>query len=144
MPTLDAAVAMHGTAPTVDGIRLSLHVLAGAIWVGGQLTVGGLLPTVRRLGADAPRQVATAFARFMWPAFAVLVVTGIWNISAVGSGRTSAWQAVLGAKMAVVAVSGVAAYAHSRATTRRGLAVGGALAGVSSTAALLLGIFLAG
>ena len=57
----------------VDGIRLSLHVLAATIWVGGQFTLGGLVPTAKRLGEDAPKQLARAFSRMMWPAFAVLL-----------------------------------------------------------------------
>lgn len=44
------------------------------------LTIAGLLPTARALGDDAPRRVARAFNRFAWPAFGVLVVTGIWNL----------------------------------------------------------------
>ena len=65
------------------------------IWVGGQFTVAGLLPTIRSLGEDAPKQVARAFARLLWPAYAVLLVTGFWNISAVQpKNATSAWNAV--------------------------------------------------
>jgi uncharacterized membrane protein len=61
---------------TVDTVRLSLHVLAATVWVGGQFVLAGLLPSLRRLGDDAPRTVARAFNRIAWPAFAVLVATG--------------------------------------------------------------------
>ena len=131
-------------APAVDGIRLTLHVLAAAVWVGGQITVAGLVPTARSLGEEAPRRVARAFARLSWPAYAVLVATGFWNVSAVSKGQPSAWKAVLGVKIAVVALAGVSAWLHSVSRTRTGLAVWGAVASLSSLAALTLGVFLAG
>ena len=65
----------------LDTIRLFLHVLAATVWVGGQLTLAALVPGLRRLSPDAPRVVARRFNRVAWPAFAVLVGTGIWNIT---------------------------------------------------------------
>ena len=136
---------MHGgLAPALDGFRVSLHVLAATIWVGGQFTMAGLVPAARGLGEGAAKTLARAFGRVQWPAYAVLVATGFWNISAVHAGQPSAWQAVLGVKIAVVAAAGLSAYLHTRSTTRRGLAVWGAVAGVSSIAALVMGVFLAG
>ena len=136
---------MHaGLAPALDGVRLSLHVLAATIWVGGQVTMAGLVPAARGLGEGAAKTLARAFGRVQWPAYAVLVVTGFWNVSAVHAGQPNVWQAVLGVKIVVVAVAGLSAYLHTRSTTRRGLAVWGALAGLSSIAALVMGVFLAG
>lgn len=137
------ASAVH-LAPAVDGVRLTLHVLAATVWVGGQITVAGLLPTARTLGEGAPAALARAFARVQWPAYAVLVATGIWNVSAVGSPRPSTWQAVLSIKIVVVVVAGLAAFLHTRARSRAGLAAWGALSAVSSVGALAMGIFLAG
>jgi putative copper export protein len=131
-------------APAIDGIRLSLHVLAASVWVGGQITVAGLLPTARQLGADAPRRVARAFSSLSWPAYAVLVATGIWNVAAVHAGQPSAWQVTLGVKIAVVVLAGLSAWLHGRARSRTPLAVWGAIASLSSLAALVLGVFLAG
>lgn len=131
-------------APAVDGIRLTLHVLAAAVWVGGQLTVAGLLGTVRSLGDEAPRAVARAFGRLSWPAYAVLIGTGVWNVAAAGGHHGSAWKAVLSAKVAVALLAGLAAWLHSRSRGRTGLAVWGALAGSASIAALVMGVFLAG
>jgi len=132
-------------APGLDGFRLILHVLAATIWVGGQFVVAGLLPTIRTLGEDAPKKVARAFSRIMWPAFAVLVVTGFWNISAVhAKDASSAWNAVLGIKMVFVVIAGVGVFLHQRSTSKIGLAVWGAVGALASVVALCLGIFLAG
>ena len=54
------------------------------------------------------------------------------------------YHAVLYVKFAVVLVSGVTAFLHARARSNVGLAVFGALTGVSALAALVLGIVLAG
>src|SRR3954471_17228560 len=96
---------------TVDGVRLFLHVLAATIWVGGQLTLAGLLPVLRAAGGDVKQQAARAFARVAWVAFAVLILTGIWNIGASSHGDTSTngYSATLGLKMAFVLLSGLAA-----------------------------------
>jgi putative copper export protein len=131
-------------APAIDGIRLSLHVLAAAIWVGGQIALAGLVPTARQLGPDAPRRVASVFARLSWPAYVVLLGTGIWNVAAVSKGQSGAWQAVLGAKIAVVVLAGVAAGVHSRARTPVAISIWGSVAGTASLAALVMGVFLAG
>ena len=130
---------------SIGGIRLILHVTAAAIWVGGQFTVAGLLPTIRGLGEDAPKKVARAFGRLLWPAYAVLVVTGFWNIAALTvKDASSAWKAVLIVKIVVVAIAGVAVFLHQRSTSKVGLAVWGSIGGVASVAALCLGVFLAG
>jgi putative copper export protein len=131
-------------APALDGIRVSIHVLAASVWVGGQLTLAGLVPTARGLGEGAAASLARAFARIQWPAYAVLVITGLWNVSATHGGQTPAWKVVLGVKIAVVVLAGVAAWLHSRAGTRAGLAVWGAVTALASVAALALGVFLAG
>lgn len=129
---------------TADTIRLTLHVLAATVWVGGQITLGGLLPTVRSLGEDVPRQVARAFNRIAWPAYAVLVATGVWNLLEVRVGdRDSAYHATLGAKLLVVALSGAAAGVHATTRTRALLAASGAVGGISALVAVLLGVQLA-
>jgi len=143
------ATAATSSGPTLaaglDGFRLILHVLAATVWVGGQITVTGLLPTIRTLGDDAPKQVARAFARLLWPAYAVLIVTGFWNISAVhAKNASSAWNAVLGIKITFVLIAGVAVFLHQRSTSKVGLAVWGSIGGVASIVALGLGVFLAG
>lgn len=127
----------------LNTLRLFLHVLAATVWVGGQLVLAALVPALRAAGTDVPRTAARAFNRIAWPAFGVLVLTGIWNIAAVGD-QGSAYRTTLTVKLVVVAASGVTAFLHARATTRRGMAVYGALTGLTALGALLLGVILAG
>jgi putative copper export protein len=137
--------AVPSLSDGLGGFRLILHLLAATVWVGGQFTVAGLLPTIRSLGEDAPKRVARAFARLLWPAYAVLVVTGLGNIGALTVGQASTtWKTVLIIKIVVVVVAGVAVYLHQRSTGRRALAVWGAIGALASVAALCLGVFLAG
>ena len=132
-------------APALDTVRLTLHVLAAAVWVGGQIVMMGLVGPARQLGGDAPKALARAFARLAWPAYAVLVVTGLWNITTfTWADQSSAWKAVLMAKIVVVLLAGLGAFLHQRATTRAQLAVWGSVAGTASVAALAMGILLAG
>jgi putative copper export protein len=120
-------------------------VLAAAVWVGGQVVLAGLVGPTRRLSAEAPRALARAFARLSWPAFAVLLATGIWNIAASHpSEQSSAWRTVLWVKVAVVVAAGVGAGLHTRAKGPRGLALWGSVAGLASVTALVLGVLLAG
>jgi len=127
-----------------DTIRLFLHVLAATVWVGGQITLAVLVPVLRRLGAEIPRAAARRFNQVAWPAFAVLVVTGIWNIAAVHTQISGSYETTLVVKLIVVAVSGVTAALHARARNPRWIAVFGALTGLSALAALFLGVLLAG
>jgi hypothetical protein len=81
----------------------------------------------------------------LWPAYAVLVITGFWNVSTFQvSSAPAAWKAVLVAKIVVVAAAGLAVLAHQRSSTTRGKAVFGAVDALTSVAALVLGVFLAG
>jgi len=99
----------------------------------------------RRLGPDAGAVLARAFTRLAWPAFAVLILTGFWNISTFHwDAQSTAWKAVLIAKIAVVVVAGLATLLHTRATSKAALAWWGTVAGLSSVAALVMGILLAG
>jgi len=127
-----------------DTIRLFLHVLAATIWVGGQLTLAALVPALRRMGANVTAGAARRFNQVAWPAFAVLIITGIWNIIAVRTQVHGSYETTLIVKLVVVAISGVTAALHTRAKSTAGLAVFGALTGISALAALFLGVLLAG
>jgi putative copper export protein len=128
---------------TLEVIRLFLHVLAATIWVGGQLTLAALVPVLRRVAPESTRPVAQQFRKVAWPAFAVLVATGIWNMVAEGD-KSSDHAAVLGTKMVFVILSGLGAYLHQRSTTPKWLAIWGAVGTVGALVALLLGVVLGG
>jgi putative copper export protein len=127
-------------------IRLFLHVLAATVWVGGQIALAALVPVVRQTGGtDATRAAARRFQTIAWPAFAILVATGIWNLLQVDVASTSTeYQTTVAVKIVLVVVSGLCAFGHI-VVTRERPAVGGALAGVALLAALgatFLGVLL--
>jgi putative copper export protein len=129
--------------PTAATIRLFLHVLAACVWVGGQLVLGALVGPLRAASADAPRAAARAFNRIAWPAFAVLLATGIWNLLAIDMSSTStAYQITLMLKLLMVAVTGIGAAFHAGARSKLALALGGAMSGLGGLLALFLGVLL--
>lgn len=131
-------------SPNVDMIRLFLHVLAATVWVGGQIVLAGVVPALRRRGLDmAPKIAARAYAQVAWPAFGVLLITGVWNLAAVDvADTTPAYQATLMVKLLLVAVSGGAAAVHSVGRTKAALAIGGALGLLGALGAFFCGYLL--
>ena len=153
---------------TTATLRMFLHVLAATIWVGGQLTLGAIIPALRPTADDPDpdaarariRTVARRFQVVAWAAFGVLLVTGVWNLLALHVGDQSGeWLATLFAKLGCVAVSGIAAAVHiliaaprvraaaDDTARRRAAAFSGACEGVSvlfAVAALFLGVLLHG
>lgn len=131
--------------PDLQTVRITLHLLAAAVWVGGQLTLAGLVPALRSAGDDVPRIAARAFNRVAWPAYGVLLATGTWNLFEVSlADRSSAYQVTVLVKLLVVAASGIAAAVHGAARSRAALAVGGAISGLTAVLAVLLGALLRG
>ena len=129
---------------SVDTIRIFVHVLAAAVWVGGQIVLAGLVPTLRRIGDDAPKRAAQAFNRVAWPAFGIAVVTGIWSLNEIGIEDTSSgYQVAILVKLALVAVSGVGAYLHTTASTKPAIAIWGAVGALGAIAAMFYGAVLA-
>lgn len=126
-------------ALTTADVRIFLHVLAATIWVGGQITLGALVPVLR--GYEGLTKVtARRYNMIAWPAFLVLVLTGVWNITAAGT--SDAAQRTLDVKLVFVLISGLAAFLHTRATSKAGLAVWGAFGLIGALAALFFGVQL--
>lgn len=126
-------------------VRLSLHVLAASVWVGGQLVLAGLVVTLRGISYDAPGKVARAFARLSWPAYWLLIATGVWNYLAINHAEaTTSWHVVFGVKMLSVVVAGLGAFLHTKATSPRARGVYAGLGTIGTIAALVLGVALAG
>ena len=125
----------------LETVRLFLHVLAATVWVGGQITLAALVPALRSAGGGAPRAAARAFNRIAWPAFGVLLLTGVWNVLA-EQRDDPAYERTLMLKYTLVLVSGVTAFLHARARSRGATAAFGALTGISAIATLFVGILL--
>jgi len=124
---------------TLDTFRLFLHVLAASVWVGGQIVLAGLVPTVRSLDPEGPKKAARAFNRLAWPAHGVAVVTGLWNILAVDLNSIPHPEVEI--KVLVVLLSGVGAVIHQMARGNKAmLAIGGAMSSLFGAAALWVGI----
>jgi len=130
-------------SPSLATWRLTLHVLAASIWVGGQFVLAGLVPGLRKISPDATKAAATAFARMAWPAFAVVVFTGLWNLAEVDIADTSSeYQVTVFVKVTLAIVSGAAAAVHQVGRTKLSLAAGGAIGALAAVGALFVGILL--
>ena len=94
----------------VDSIRVFLHLLGVAGWIGGQMVMVGLLPLLRTLGPDAPCLAAARFARMAWPCFGLAIATGIWSLFAINlDDRDTGYLTVLLVKLLLVGLPGSAA-----------------------------------
>ena len=127
---------------TVDTIRISLHVLAVTVWIGGQILVAALVPVLREIGHDAPKRVAQRFGQVAWPFFGLAVLTGIWSILTLPSGQSFEYNVTLGVKLLLVVGSGVAAFVHQQTSS---VAVRGATGGIglfAALGALVMGVML--
>lgn len=130
-------------SPNLDTLRIFLHVLAATVWVGGQIALAGLVPSLRRAAPETTKVAAQAFNRIAWPAFAVLVVTGIWNVLAVEmTSLDTEYQITAFVHISLAALTGASAAVHSLGQSRAALAIGGALGGVTALAALFVGVLL--
>jgi putative copper export protein len=127
-----------------DTIRLFLHVTAATVWVGGQITLAALVPALRAAGAEVPKAAANAFNRVAWPAFGVLIATGIWNVIAENDKNHGSYAHTLTLKYVLVALSGLTAWMHARATSKAQMAAFGALTGLTALGSVFVGIMLAG
>ena len=130
-------------SPSLETVRLFLHVVAASVWVGGQFALAGLVPTLRRVAPDAVKPIDQAFARVAWPAFVLVVLTVVWNLMAVDViNAPGEYVGTLMVKILVAVLSGVFAVVHQGGRSKAALAIGGALGALTSVTALFLGILL--
>jgi len=130
-------------SPNADSIRLFLHVLAASVWVGGQIVLGGLVPKLRQVAPESLKVAANAFARIAWPAFAVVVVTGMWNILDITVGdMTSEYQITMFVHVLLAMAAAMFVVIHSIGQTKLALALGGALGLLTSLGAMFVGMLL--
>ena len=144
----------NGSMVTFSGavFVLWIHVIAACVWIGGQITLGMLMPALR-VDRAIMSGAAKRFGNYAWVAFALLIITGIINMHEAGiswSNLNGTPEArTLSIKLLFVLLSGTAAAAHAYwATPRlrdapartRALALGG-LGGLSLLAALAAALF---
>lgn len=130
--------------PTLDSLRISLHLLGVAVWVGGQIVLSGIVPLMRREHPDATGTLARGFARVAWPMFLVVVLTGVWGFADVEPAtRSTAYSVTFGVKMLLVAATAIAALVHSQGRSKTAKALGGALGLLTALGAAWLGVLLA-
>lgn len=112
-----------------------LHLVGAAVWVGGLITLGGLVPAVRRATGD--REVLGAMARrfgiISWTALAVQVSTGLWMAM-----DRFPWSTALNWKIGLVLLSALLAAWHSLAAREQAPALRGAIQGAILVLALAI------
>jgi uncharacterized membrane protein len=125
----------------MEVVRLTLHVLAATVWVGGQIVLQALVGPLRKAAPAAIAPAARAFAWVAWPAFAVLVLTGGWMMATAGD-ESEAFKLTLMIKLTLVIVSGIGAALHTflKNPTLKGISAAVGL--VSALAVVLLGVSL--
>lgn len=129
--------------PTIDTLRLFLHVLAASVWVGGQIVLGVLVPRLRASHPQTVKSAANAFARAAWPAFGLTVVTGIWSILELSISDTdSDYQVTLFVHVLLAVATAVFAVIHSVGRGRLALALGGSLGLLTGLGAMFVGLLL--
>ena len=122
----------------IDTIRVFLHLLGVAGWIGGQMVLVGLLPLLRTLGPDVPRLAAARFARVAWPCFGLAIATGIWSLFAIDLGdRDTGYLTALLVKLLLVGLSGATAAIHSTTCSTALRGATGALGALFTGAALV-------
>lgn len=121
------AIAIGGHANSAEPRALAVatdfvHLLAGAVWIGGIAQVASFwLPLTRRgdraLGLAAMRSVLPRFGRVALPAFLLLAATGLANAVIELGDPDALWQSaygrVLAVKIALVALIALASYGHA-------------------------------
>jgi putative copper export protein len=136
---------------TGHAVLLWLHVLGACVWIGGQLVVAVMVPLTRG-DPRLARALGRRFQAVAWPAFGVLVVTGVIQAHVIGITPATLLQTAtgrtLGVKLLFVLLSGAAALAHALTPSRRRsarLAAGlGGVSLLSAVVAALYGVVLGG
>lgn len=141
------AQAQESTSFSLDteAIRTFFHLLGITVWIGGQIVMGFLMPLLRKIGMQVPKDAAQRFNRIAWPFFGLTVFTGIWALGeADWSDNTTGWRVAFFVKMVIVVATGFAAYMHTKATKTRHRVFYAVATLVTALAAMLFGLGLQG
>lgn len=131
-------------SPTLDSLRILLHLLAVAVWVGGQIVLAGVVPALRQASPAALPVIAKSFARVAWPAMVIIVFTGVWGLGDTSATeRSSEYLVTFAIKMLLVGAAIVATLIHSAGQTKIAKALGGAVGLLTSLIAMYLGTLMA-
>lgn len=125
----------------LDTIRIFIHILAVTVWVGGQIVMMAIMPILKEAGIEGlPAKVAQGFSNIAFPALAVAIFSGIWNIISIDmANATMAWNMVFGFKFLLVILSGFGAVKHKNATDPKQKGLFGAIGFGSAVLAMFLG-----
>lgn len=125
----------------MTALRLFLHVLSASIWVGAEIVVVALIPSRAALGPAATAHLRSTHQRVVWPAFAVVVLTGFWNVLEIPV--TQLPHPWIELHVLAVLVTGGAAAARIAVRNRPALdATASVIATLSAVAAVYLGVVL--
>ena len=116
----------------MNGVLRFFHLLGAMVWVGGLITLGALVPAMRRAGADRALLQAAArqFGRVSWVAFAVAVLTGGWVVIDFLDAPALPW------KLGTVALAGALALWHQLGAREQSPRTRGILQGLILLASL--------
>jgi len=93
-------------SPTIDSLRIYLHILAVTVWVGGQFVLAGIVPSLRREAPNALPVVAKGFAKVAWPAMILIVFTGAWGLGTIDvTQQSSSYMVTFSLKMLMVGIA---------------------------------------
>ena len=118
--------------------------MAVAVWVGGQIVLAGIVPAVRKVAPQTMQTIAQGFARVAWPAFVVIIFTGVWGLASTDmTNQSTSYAATFGVKMLIVGVAVVATLIHSQGTSKAAKAIGGSVGLLASLLAAYAGVLMA-
>jgi len=120
---------------------LFFHLIGAAVWLGGLITVGALVPALRSAGVDRPQLQAMArrFGKVSWAAMAISIVSGVWLVAA-----THRDWGDLSLKLGLVVVAIALAAVHQVTAKRSTAAQRGAVQGVILLTSLAIFFVAAG
>ena len=125
----------------LDTIRIFIHILSVTVWVGGQIAMMAIMPILKEAGVEGlGAKVAQGFSNIAFPALAVAIFSGIWNIVSIDmANATMVWNIVFGIKFLLVILSGFGAVRHKNATDPKQKGLFGAIGFGSAVIAMFLG-----
>lgn len=130
--------------PTINSLRIFLHLLGVAIWLGGQIVLAGVVPRLRKTNPEALKNIASGYAFVAWPAMILIVFTGAWGLASKNvANSSSAYMATLGIKMLFVAFAVIATLIHSNASSKLAKGLGAGIGLIATLSGAYCGVLLA-